>query len=510
MLTMRRRWLGMLLPSLFLVGCDDNPVGPFGNPSFRTTEAPSVTSATAVSSRQIDVSWQDNSSNETGFEVHRSTGGPSDTFSLLGSTGPGGTSYSDAGLTASTQYCYKTRALRTTGKRTTYSEFSNTACATTHAPPVPAAPSGTNARPVNSTVVQITWVDNSSDETGFRLELSLDAGATWALLGNTTGTSWGHGGRTSDQSVCYRVLANNAHGPSAPSNVDCTAPPFAPTDLAAAGVAGPAIDLTWTDRSTVEDGYHIERAGPDNVWATIADPPANASQYRDAAVTPGTRYSYRIAAAKDGGYSDFRGISAVASADPPAAPSSTRATPSGSTFVYVQWTHDLTNVEGFRVERSTDGGATWTTIATNPWNQPWFYDPSVESEREVCYRVLATNGAGTSAPSPVACTMPPLGPTNLVAAAATDGTIAINLTWTDNSAVEDGYEVFRLFTDCNYYSGCYSYYASIMILGTNATSFSDEAVNPGETYQYYVAARRDGGYSDSSNEAWAAAPSPPR
>src|SRR5438105_13856785 len=35
--------------------------------------APSSTNAVAVSDSRIDVSWQDNSSNETGYEVHRTT-----------------------------------------------------------------------------------------------------------------------------------------------------------------------------------------------------------------------------------------------------------------------------------------------------------------------------------------------------------------------------------------------------------------------------------------------------
>jgi titin len=500
----------MLLPSLFLIGCGDDPSGPSGSPSFRTTDTPSVTSATAVSHTQIDVTWQDNSSNESGFEVHRSTTGPSGTFSLLGPTGAGGTSYSDGGLTASTQYCYRTRAFRTTGKKTTYSEFSNVACATTKAPPTPAPASGTDARPVNSTTVAITWIDNSSDEFGFRVEFSLDGGATWGgVVGSTTVTTIGHWGLTSDRTVCYRVIAQNGFGNSAPSNVDCTAPPFAPTDLLGAGVAGPAIDLSWTPRSAVADGYHIERAGPGVVWTPLVDLPANASAYRDASVTVGTRYVYRVAAAKDGGYSDFVSVSAIASTELPAPPSSATATPRGSTFVGIQWTHDLTNVEGFKVERSTDGTATWTTIATTVWNQPWFDDPSVESDREVCYQIRATNSAGPSAPSPVACTVPPRAPTGLTATTATDG-VAIELAWTDNTSAEDGYEVYRLFTYCDYYWGCYTYYASHATLSANTTRFRDEAVIPGEIYQYYVAARRDGGVSTGSNEASAVAPSPPR
>src|SRR2546430_9150968 len=61
--------------------------------------APSAASAVAVSETRIDVGWQDNSTSESGFEVHRSTTGLSGTYALLASAGAGGTSYSDGGVT---------------------------------------------------------------------------------------------------------------------------------------------------------------------------------------------------------------------------------------------------------------------------------------------------------------------------------------------------------------------------------------------------------------------------
>ena len=49
--------------------------------------APSNSSASAISENRIDLSWQDQSANETGFEVRRSTTGPNGTFVLLTQTG---------------------------------------------------------------------------------------------------------------------------------------------------------------------------------------------------------------------------------------------------------------------------------------------------------------------------------------------------------------------------------------------------------------------------------------
>lgn len=89
--------------------------------------APSSLSATAVSSSQINLSWTDNSNNETGFEIYRSTDGI--TFSSIATVGAGVTTYNSTGLSASTQYYYKVLAYNP-GESST---FSNTANATTQA-----------------------------------------------------------------------------------------------------------------------------------------------------------------------------------------------------------------------------------------------------------------------------------------------------------------------------------------------------------------------------------------
>ncbi len=67
------------------VGCDGRePLAP----SFMFVGAPGSFTATAVAFNQINLTWQDNSTNETGFEVYQSTTGPAGSFSFLATTGP--------------------------------------------------------------------------------------------------------------------------------------------------------------------------------------------------------------------------------------------------------------------------------------------------------------------------------------------------------------------------------------------------------------------------------------
>jgi subtilisin family serine protease len=92
--------------------------------------APSGLTATTVDHQQIDLTWTDNSTNASGFELQRSTdnfGGGTITVINLGAV----TSYSNTGLAASTDYFYRVRAKNAGGS----SVFSETATATTNAPP---------------------------------------------------------------------------------------------------------------------------------------------------------------------------------------------------------------------------------------------------------------------------------------------------------------------------------------------------------------------------------------
>jgi len=87
--------------------------------------APSGLSATAVSSSVIDLSWIDNSTDETSFNIERSFNGTD--FSFLDSVGADVGTYSDGGLNANTPYWYRVNAANAAGA----SAWSNTASATT-------------------------------------------------------------------------------------------------------------------------------------------------------------------------------------------------------------------------------------------------------------------------------------------------------------------------------------------------------------------------------------------
>jgi hypothetical protein len=488
------RLLALSCVAVLLAGCQD-PLEPERHSALVQSQGgprtPSDPYSSASSATAITVFWTDNSSNETGWEVHRSITGRDGTYSLLVRTAPNVTSHSDEGLKSTSEYCYRIRSFRTSGRKTTWAAFTIPTCTTTLGPPP--APVILNVMPGLYGRVTITWNTSSFTTEGFRLERAAGDAGPWVLAAAiSVGYVRYHedSGRQIEQHVCYRLIALNSFGESAPSNTDCTAPPAAPAKLAAASTAPQTIELVWEDKSSVEDGYEVQRAddGAVLVWSAIASLPANTAEYRDDALPLDKRFWYRVRATKDGGYSEFTpAVAAVTANAPPAAPTGTETHPSSSRGVAVYWWPAAASLaDSFRVERSTNGGTTWITAGTvnAAVNAPVlvFDDVGLTHEERVCYQVFAVNRLGQSQPSNQDCTTPPAAPSNLRTRPVDDQVYEV--LWDDNSNVEEGYILWL-------YEGYYDNYYPVE-LPANTTSYQIST----STYVDVLVAYSDGGYSD--------------
>ncbi len=97
--------------------------------------------------------------------------------------------------------------------------------------PPPSAPSDLTATATASDTIALAWTDNSADETGFRIERSLD-GASWGVLDTAAADATSYDDDTCDANTryYYRVCAYNAGGDSDYTDTaDAKTPPDAAT-----------------------------------------------------------------------------------------------------------------------------------------------------------------------------------------------------------------------------------------------------------------------------------------
>lgn len=99
-------------------------------PAGTAPAAPSSLSASAVVGPAVNLTWNDNSSNESGFSIERCSGSSSCTnFSQIATVGAGVTSYQNTGLSTRTYYRYRVQAFNGSGN----SGYSNIATVRTRA-----------------------------------------------------------------------------------------------------------------------------------------------------------------------------------------------------------------------------------------------------------------------------------------------------------------------------------------------------------------------------------------
>ena len=105
-------------------------LGPIPANAQTAPAKPTNLTVQALSSTSIQLSWTNNAQDAIGFQIERRLQGGD--FKQIASTQTNVTSYTDSGLSPSTAYCYRVRAVTNASS----SDYSDEACATTQAPPV--------------------------------------------------------------------------------------------------------------------------------------------------------------------------------------------------------------------------------------------------------------------------------------------------------------------------------------------------------------------------------------
>ncbi|PZR27824.1 MAG: hypothetical protein DI535_08735 [Citrobacter freundii] len=323
---------------------------------------PTNLTATAISHKQIGLTWTDNSNNETSFEIWR-TADFNTASVMVGRTSANATSYTDTALAANTTYYYKVRAVGQYGE----SDFSNNGYGVdynyyeqTNLSNVPNFDTltvrkkgfvrgftlGEQNRPGDfafkfSGVVNIPvagkWTFFTTSDDGSNLYL--DSLVTSRKIVNNDGvhTSRERSGTVTltaglhniyvtyfnksttnafevrwqgptGSNIAKQLIPLTSLGSVAPNAKTLVMPsaPLAPSALVANGVSPSVISVQWQDNSANEAGFEVLRSIGNNTDYTVHKVlPANTTSFNDSSLVSNGVYYYKVHAINDGGSSSF-------------------------------------------------------------------------------------------------------------------------------------------------------------------------------------------------------------
>jgi hypothetical protein len=356
--------------------------------------APYSLTATTASSTRINLTWTNGEWYKTVAVERKASGG---SYSLLTNLTGTAASHGDTTCAHGTKYYYRVRGYTDADG---YSAYSNEANATTTLP----APSGlTGSSSHSGTQADLTWTDNSSTESGFKVYKN------GTYLATTTLTSYSATSLSPGTTYAFKVLAYNATTTSAYSNtfnIEMLDPADPPSDLTATATAPTKIMLTWTDNSHNELNFRVARSQTSSTagFSQVATVDKNIVTYEDTGLDVSTQYWYKVRAYNASGMSAY---SNVATASTPeavslATPENLSVTPISATKLEINFTNVSIGEEYHCLERDA------VEIIKLPSGTTYYLDEGLTPGTTYTYRVRDLEGTTYTDYTPDASEIPPV------------------------------------------------------------------------------------------------------
>jgi hypothetical protein len=263
--------------------------------------APTNLAATPASPSQIDLTWSDNSTGESGYQIEVWNAGLNQ-YVLVATPGPNVTTYSHTGLAPQTQHYYRVRAINQYGT----SAYSVDVLATTPAlPPNLGIPTNVAASVMIATSINVTWTPTGTDWNRFYIRRGIDPNNLTDLGWSSNTVYVDSTNLTPGTRYYYCVQEALYTGPPAEqvqkgacsTTVSAIAGLVAPTGLGLSPISSTQINLAWTDNSSGETGYKIELFNwTSSQYQQIATVGPNVTAFSHTGLAPGVQYRYRVRA----------------------------------------------------------------------------------------------------------------------------------------------------------------------------------------------------------------------
>lgn len=323
----------------------------------------------------------------------------------------------------------------------------------------PVAPSNLRVKPLGVNSFLLEWNDNSTDEVGWDVRVSLGGVPThfmYIATPNITSyvvfTNPLQGKDLFFQIASYSGASGTEDISSPTSIIKVTAlSPTrfdAPTSLVATAVDDGQIRITWKDNSTSENGYQMEyRASADTKWLAFGSIQAGITfSVASTGFAPSTSYSFRVRAYKENPLV-FTAYSNVAETTTKPVQSPTNLvvkTESDGAFSF-KWKDNSSLEAGFELQskKGTDDFLALGTVSTNTTSTGSVSGFALDTDyqfRVRSFRTVATETVYTDFTNVVSAKSTKLAtPSNFAESLITD--TSIDLTWKDISERETQYDI---------------------------------------------------------------------
>lgn len=422
----------------------------------------------------------------TGYRVARKTG-TGGSFVDLNIVTTNSLTDNNPALTNGTQYFYNMMAFFSDGE-------SLIATAVNCTPKVPpAAPTGVAAT-AGVGQVALSWTA-SSGATAYRVKRATVSGGPYTTLTSSVATTgYTDSGLTPGTTYYYKVGASN--GAWSADSTQVSAVPLAPAPGAPAapsisnvtnnGLRATAPILPANATSLTLQQKLTSQA--DTAYANVATGLAALAQTNVTGLSASTAYTFRYIAVNAGGNTSGFSVNATSLPNAPAAPQNLAATP-GNGQVSLAW-DTVAGATSYTVKSGPIGGPYNTTVVTD-LAVTSYVQTGLINGTTYYYVVLANNAGGSSPQSNEASATlplpPPPAPTQLTAVVVDD---QVQLSWQASEGA-NAYFVYRSSQTGTGYN---------VIQAPEITTYTDSAVQRGQTYFYIVKAVNANGLSAASNE----------
>jgi fibronectin type 3 domain-containing protein len=453
--------------------------------------APGGLAATAVSSGQINLTWNV-VTNAASYNVKRSTtnGGP---YAVI-ATGVTTTNYNDTGLAAATTYFYVVSGVNLGGEGTNSIQISATT--------MPAAPAGLTAAAVSANQISLTW-NAVNQATSYYVKRSAISGGSYTTIAiGVTATNYTD--TVPAGMKYYYVVSAVCSGQEGPNSLEATVNlpyPWVSQDVGAVGMAGsaiysngvftvagggPEIDMSTGDAfrfvyvpvtgacTIVARVVSLEN-GSGFAWTKVgvmirASLAANAANaFMGVSLGSGAIWQYRVSTAGGTSYSTSTGTAPY--------------------WVKLVWNGSAGTCTGY----SSPDGVNWTQVGTQ--------SISIGATGYVGLAVTSpyNNYLTTATFDYVTTTGWPLLPGAPGSLTATAGNARVTLIWPAVSGASS-YNLKRSLTNGGPYA---------LVSNVTTTNYTDAGLANGTTYYYVVSALNPAGESTNSAQASVNPQAPP-